>query len=84
MPSGEERMMILRMVEDGKVTPEEGARLLAALGQPEPVAQPANGDAAGWAASVDTRGKAAQIRASCEQVVSSVASETPARTDHHP
>lgn len=38
MASSEERMMILRMVEEGKLTPEEGARLLAALGerQPEP------------------------------------------------
>lgn len=35
MPSSEERMMILRMVEEGKVTPEEGARLLAALGERE-------------------------------------------------
>jgi hypothetical protein len=33
MASGEERMMILRMVEEGKITPEEGARLLAALGE---------------------------------------------------
>ena len=33
MPSSEERMMILRMVEEGKITPEEGARLLAALGE---------------------------------------------------
>jgi len=33
MVSNEERMMILRMVEEGKVTPEEGARLLAAIGE---------------------------------------------------
>jgi hypothetical protein len=32
MPSNEERMMILRMVEEEKITAEDGARLLAALG----------------------------------------------------
>jgi hypothetical protein len=44
MPSSEERMMILRMVEEGKVSPEEGTRLLAALGEraqaaPQPTGQ---------------------------------------------
>lgn len=33
MPSQEERMVILRMIEEGKITPEEGARLLAAIGE---------------------------------------------------
>jgi len=32
MPASEERAMILRMVEEGKISAEEGARLLAALG----------------------------------------------------
>jgi hypothetical protein len=32
MPSNEERMMILRMIEEEKITAEDGARLLAALG----------------------------------------------------
>ena len=41
MASSEERMMILRMVEEGKITPEEGARLLAAMGEREAVAEPA-------------------------------------------
>jgi hypothetical protein len=41
MASSEERMMILRMVEEGKVTPEEGARLLAAMGDREAAAEPA-------------------------------------------
>lgn len=40
MPTSEERQMVLRMVEEGKITPEEGARLLAALGQAEPAAAP--------------------------------------------
>ena len=33
MPSSEERTMILRMIEEGKISVEEGARLLAALGE---------------------------------------------------
>ena len=52
MASSEERMMILRMVEEGKVTPEEGARLLAAMGeheaQPEAAGAGAGAGAAGW------------------------------------
>lgn len=40
MVSAEERMAILRMVEEGKISPEEGARLLAALGEREPAADP--------------------------------------------
>lgn len=33
MPNSEERMKILKMVEEGKVSAEEGAKLLAALQQ---------------------------------------------------
>ncbi|MFN8466871.1 MAG: hypothetical protein U0X20_15060 [Caldilineaceae bacterium] len=40
MASSEERMMILRMVEEGKITPEEGARLLSAMGEREAAAEP--------------------------------------------
>jgi hypothetical protein len=47
MASSEERMMILRMVEEGKLTPEEGARLLSAMGERE--AEPAMAGAAGAA-----------------------------------
>jgi hypothetical protein len=32
MTTSEERQQVLRMIADGKITPEEGARLLAALG----------------------------------------------------
>ncbi len=39
MPSTEERMTILRMVEQGKITPEEGSRLMSALGD-EPRSAP--------------------------------------------
>jgi hypothetical protein len=48
MAASEERMMILRMVESGKITPEEGARLLAAMGEREAEPQ-AVGAAAGAA-----------------------------------
>ncbi len=34
----EERLMILRMVEEGKISPEEGAKLLAAIGDNQVVA----------------------------------------------
>ena len=33
MTSAEERLQILKMIEAGKITPEEGAKLLSALGQ---------------------------------------------------
>ena len=39
MNATDERMMILRMIEDGKVSAEEGAKLLASVGQ-EPAKQP--------------------------------------------
>jgi len=35
MTTSDERMKILKMVEEGKITPEEGARLLAALAKGE-------------------------------------------------
>jgi hypothetical protein len=33
MATSEERMKILKMIEEGKLTPEEGAKLLAALAE---------------------------------------------------
>ena len=39
MNTTDERMLILRMIEDGKVSAEEGAKLLASIGQ-EPTARP--------------------------------------------
>ena len=49
MTTAEERMQILKMIEEGKISPEEGARLLSALGQksasPRP---PAAGTDARW------------------------------------
>jgi hypothetical protein len=58
MASSEERMMILRMVEEGKITPEEGARLLAAMGerQAEPEMAGAAFGAAGDAPQSDSAG----------------------------
>ncbi len=43
MPNSDERMKILKMVEEGKISAEEGAKLLAALRQAEKAA----GDQAG-------------------------------------
>ena len=40
MTTNEERMMILRMVEEGKVSAEEGTRLLKALGSDETAVTP--------------------------------------------
>lgn len=36
MATSEERMKILKMIDEGKLTPEEGARLLAALSDSRP------------------------------------------------
>lgn len=33
MATAEERMQILKMIEEGKISPEEGAKLLSALGK---------------------------------------------------
>jgi len=42
MAISDERRKVLQMVEEGKLSPEDGARLLAALGQgEEPEAEPA-------------------------------------------
>ena len=49
MASSEERMMILRMVEEGKITPEEGARLLAAMGERQAEPEMAGGTVGGIA-----------------------------------
>ncbi len=35
MSAKEERLTILRMVEEGKISPEQGAKLLAAIGEKE-------------------------------------------------
>ena len=53
MASSEERMKILRMIEEGKLKPEEGARLLAALveNQKTPPRRPVtrrSGEGARW------------------------------------
>ena len=46
MTTQEERMMILRMIENGKISAEDGTRLIAALGGSEQQAAPAAGGAA--------------------------------------
>ena len=49
MATVEERMKILKMVEDGKITAEDGAKLLAALSEsrkaPPPSSMPPGGEA---------------------------------------
>jgi hypothetical protein len=49
MTSAEERMQILKMIEEGKISPEEGARLLSALGTKSSASSPpAGGSEARW------------------------------------
>lgn len=53
MATTDERMRILKMVEDGKLTAEEGARLLSALREsrkepPQPPAPPSRLSGKGW------------------------------------
>lgn len=53
MASSEERMRILKMIDEGKITAEEGAKLLAALGAGEKSGRTRNfsrppGDKARW------------------------------------
>jgi hypothetical protein len=43
MTTAEERLQILKMIEEGKITPEEGAKLLSALAKKGPSAPPAPG-----------------------------------------
>lgn len=46
MASSEERIKILKMIDEGKITAEEGARLLAALGESRKTPPPRKGFAA--------------------------------------
>jgi hypothetical protein len=39
MPTTEERMKILKMIREGKITAEEGAKLLSALGEGKPASR---------------------------------------------
>lgn len=51
MVSADERMRILKMVEEGKITPEEGAKLLSALqesGKEQTPAAPSRPRRKGW------------------------------------
>ncbi|HQY90211.1 hypothetical protein [Caldilinea sp.] len=60
MAISEERRKVLQMVEEGKLSPEDGARLLAALGQPEePGTEPAPP-----VSSVDATGRSFRVRVS--------------------
>ena len=49
MATTEERMQILKMIEEGKISPEEGARLLSALGREKKPSGPSpSGSNARW------------------------------------
>jgi hypothetical protein len=48
MTSAEERIQILKMIEEGKISPEEGAKLLSALGTKPSPPRPAGGPDARW------------------------------------
>jgi len=62
MPASEERAMILRMVEEGKISAEEGSRLLAALGDEAQTVPPRSHTVADT--SFDTSTTALRIRVS--------------------
>ena len=47
MATDEQRLTILRMIEEGKITAEEGARLLTALGGAEAEQEPAQAEVGG-------------------------------------
>ena len=49
MATAEERMRVLKLIEDGKISAEEGARLLAALGKSDKRARRQRGTADGRA-----------------------------------
>ncbi len=48
MTSAEERIQILKMIEEGKISPEEGAKLLSALGTKSGPPRPPGGSDARW------------------------------------
>lgn len=62
MAISDERRKVLQMVEEGKLSPEDGARLLAALGQgEEPESEPPPPTAS---SSSDVNGRALRVRVS--------------------
>ena len=58
MALNEERRKVLQMVEEGKLSPEDGARLLAALGTPDEVQE----DAAPTIAGASLNGRQFRVR----------------------
>jgi hypothetical protein len=48
MTTAEERMQILKMIEEGKISAEEGTRLLSALGSKKAAPRPPAGSPARW------------------------------------
>ncbi len=60
MATTEERMKILKMIDEGKITPEDGARLLAVLGRGSGAEQ--GGTSAGGPGSSDKRPRWLRIK----------------------
>ncbi len=66
MVTQEERMRILKMIEEGKITAEEGARLLNALGEKEGTRRSSLGGSARWLRIRVTDTKTGKIKASVQ------------------
>ena len=61
MATTEERMQILKMVAEKKITAEEGAKLLSALEQVQTQLREASGEADAYAAAVAARAEVAAL-----------------------
>lgn len=58
----EEKMRILKMVEEGKISAEQAVGLLDALGQAVPAEVPAEAPAGGWVEPVSAQEEATMIK----------------------
>ncbi len=72
MVTSEERMRILKMIEDGKITAEEGARLLAALSEKGETRRRTLGGTARWLRIRVTDTKSGKPKASIQLPLSLV------------
>jgi len=72
MATPEERMRILKMIEEGKITAEEGARLLSALSEKGGTRRTSLGSSARWLRIRVTDTKTGKIKASVQLPLSLV------------
>ncbi len=72
MATPEERMRILKMIEEGKITAEEGARLLSALSEKGEVRRTGLGGSARWLRVRVTDTKTGKIKATVQLPLSLV------------